>query len=183
MRSRIGSVAVVLSSFLLCAAGTTAARAADDVQLSEVAIRTLAPKTIIYQEVETSLAEMGAAVGPILEQLTALVKEKKVVFDGAAIFIYQGASPDPTKKFKLQVSFAVAEDTKPQGEFKVRKLEPFKCATVLFGGPVASVAKAYEKLYGGLGNKTPTGESREYYLNWEGVESANNVELIAVGVK
>ena len=155
----------------------------DAVQLSDVTERTLGTKTIIYREVETSLSEMGQDVGPILEELNKLVKEKKVVYDGCAVFVYQGASPDPTKKFKLQVSFAVAEDTKPQGEFKVRKLEPLKCVTVLYGGPVASVAKAYEKLYGGLGNKTPTGESREYYLNWEGVESANNVELIAVGVK
>ena len=155
----------------------------DAVQLSDVTERTLGTKTIIYREVETSLSEMGQDVGPILEELNKLVKEKKVVYAGCAVFVYQGASPDPTTKFKLQVSFAVAEDTQPQGEFKVRKLEPLKCLTVLYGGPVASVAKAYEKLYGGLGDKTPTGESREYYLNWEGVESANNVELIAVGVK
>jgi hypothetical protein len=180
MRSRIGSLAVVLvSSFVFC----HPARAAGEVQLSEVAVRTLGPRTIIYREVETSLSEMGTAVGPILEQLEALVKEKKVAFDGAAIFVYFGASPDPTQKFKLQVGFAVADDTKPQGDFKVRKLEPLKCVTVLFGGPVASVPKAYEKVYGGLGNNTPTGESREYYLNWEGVESENNVELIAVGIK
>jgi DNA gyrase inhibitor GyrI len=180
MRSHIGRLVVVLVS---CILSGVEVRAADDVQLSEVAIRMLAPKTIIYKEVETSLSEMHQTVGPILEQLNALVKEKKVVFDGAAVFVYRGASPDPTKKFKLQVSFAVAEDTKPQGDFKVRKLEPFKCATVLFGGPVASVAKAYEKLFGGLGSNTPTDESREYYLNWEGVESDNNVELIAVGIK
>ena len=180
MRSRFGSLAVVLVlSSQLC----TTARAADDVQLSEVAIRTLAPRTILYREVETSLSEMGQTVGPILEQLNALVKEKKIVFDGGAVFVYHGASADPNQKFKLQVSFAVAEDTKPQGEFTVRKLEPFKCATVLFGGPVSSVPRAYEKVYGGLGDKTPTGESREYYLDWEGIESPNNVELIAIGIK
>ena len=180
MRRHIGRLVVVLVS---CSLYGVNARAADDVQLSEVAIRTLAPKTILYREVETSLSEMGQTVGPIIEQLNALVKEKKVVFDGAAVFVYQGASPDPNTKFKLQVSFAVAEGTTPQGDFKVRKLEPFKCATVLFGGPMASIARAYEKVYGGLGGKTPTGESREYYLNWEGVESDNNVELIAVGIK
>jgi hypothetical protein len=38
-------------------------------------------------------------------------------------------------------------------------------------------------VYGGLAGNTPTGESREYYFNWEGVESDNNVELIAVGIK
>ena len=180
MRSHVSRLVVALVS---CSLYGVTARAAADVQLSEVAIRTLAPKTILYREVETSLSEMGQTVGPILEQLNALVKEKKVVFDGAAVFVYQGASADPNQKFKLQVSFAVAEDTTPQGEFKVRKLEPFKCATVLFGGPMASISKAYEKVYGGLGGNTPTGESREYYLNWEGVESENNVELIAVGIK
>ena len=174
------SLAIVLvGSFLLC----LPVRADDAVQLSDVIERTLGAKTIIYREVETSLPEMGQDVGPILEDLSKLVKEKKVVYDGCAVFVYQGLSTDPTKKFKLQVSFAVADDTQPQGEFKVRKLEPLKCLTVLYGGPVSSIAKAYEKLFGGLGNKTPTGESREYYLNWEGVESGNNVELIAVGVK
>src|SRR5688500_372507 len=174
------SLSATLVGFFLL---TATALGDDAVQLSDVTERTLGTKTIIYREVETSLSEMGQDVGPILEELSKLVKEKKVVYDGCAVFVYQGAPPDPTKKFKLQVSFAVADDTKPQGEFKVRKLEPLKCLTVLYGGPVASIAKAYEKLYGGLGNKTPTGESREYYLNWEGVESANNVELIAVGVK
>lgn len=178
MNTRMLAVALIALS-LLCGV----ARGADDVQVSEVAARTLAPKTIIYKEVETSLAEMGQTVGPILEELTKLVDEKKVVFDGCAVFVYQGASPDPTRKFKLQVSFAVVDDTKPQGDFKVRKLEPFKCLTVLYGGPIASVSRAYEKVYGGLGNNVPTGESREYYYDWEGVESPNNVELVAVGIK
>jgi effector-binding domain-containing protein len=165
--------------FLLCAE----ARAADDVQMSEVAQRTLAPKTILYREVETSLSEMGTTVGPILEELNRLVKEKKVTYAGCGVFVYFGASSDPTKKFKLQVSFAVADDTKPMGDFKVRRLEPFKCLTVLYGGPLASIARAYEKVFGNLGGNTPTGETREYYLDWESVESPNNVELVAVGIK
>lgn len=180
-RTPAAVLAVVL---LACASAVPCpARAADEVQLSNITERTLGPRTILYREVETSLSEMGQTIAPILDELSKLVAEKKVVYDGCAVFVYHGASPDPNQKFKLQVSFAVAEDTKPQGEFKVRKLEPLKCLTVLFGGPVASVPKAYEKLYGSLGANVPTGESREYYLNWEGAESANNVELIAVGIK
>jgi hypothetical protein len=38
-------------------------------------------------------------------------------------------------------------------------------------------------VYGELGGKTPTGESREYYLHFEGVDSPNNVQIIAIGVK
>ena len=95
----------------------------------------------------------------------------------------QGATQDPNKKFKLQVSFAVLEGTEAQGDFKVRRLEPFKCATVLYGGPISSIPRAYEKVFGGLGGATPTGETREYYFHFEGVESPNNVQLVAVGLK
>ena len=34
----------------------------------------------------------------------------------------------------------------------------------------------------GVGDRKRTGESREYYLHWEGVDSPNNVEMIAIGV-
>lgn len=173
---------LAVASVLICIA-CAPAFAADEVQMTEVAQRTLGSKTILYKEVETSISEMTTTVGPILEELNKLATEKKVTFAGCAVFVYHGASPDPTKKFKLQVSFAVADDTKPVDGFKVRKLEPLKCLTVLYGGPVASIPKAYEKLFGNLGGNIPTGETREYYYDWEGVESANNVELVAVGIR
>jgi effector-binding domain-containing protein len=173
------------ASLLVITVLAATARAADDVQISEVAVRTLKPQTLLYREVETSLSEMGQTVVPIVEQLDKLVKDKKVVYAGSAIFVYQGATSDPARKFKLQVGFAVADGTAAQGDFKVRRLEPFKCATVLYGGALSSVAQAYEKVYGGVGQGgyKPTGESREYYLHWEGEDSPNNVELIAVGIQ
>jgi hypothetical protein len=180
MRSTIRRVVVALV-FLL--SFTVTARAADDVQVSEPAVRTLGSQTILYREVETSLSEMGEAITPILQDLEKLVTEKKVVRAGDTIFIYQGLTQDPTKKFKVQVSFAVPDGTEPQGDFKVRKLDPFKCVTVLHGGPIPTIPRAYEKAYAGLAGSTPTGETREYYLHFEGVESPNNVQVVAVGVK
>ena len=179
MRRTIGTLVVALACCFPC----HGARAADDVQLSEVAVRTLGAQTIIYREIETSMADLATAIGPVLEDLEKLVLAKKIVRTSDTIFIYQGATQDPQKKFKLQVSFSVHDDTQPQEGFKVRKLEPFKCVTVLFGGPIPSIAKAYEKLFGGLGGNTPTGETREYYMHFEGVESPNNVQMVAVGVK
>jgi hypothetical protein len=132
-------IACLLTCAVLC---PSQVRAADDIQLSEVAARTLGPQTILYEEVETSLSQIHDTVGPILERLEKLVKDKKVVYAGATIFLYQGATPDPTKKFKLQVSFAVIDGTEAQAGFKVRRLEPFKCATVLYGGPLSSISKA-----------------------------------------
>ena len=180
MRRTIGTLVVALVACFLVPAG---ARAADDVQLSEVAVRTLGAQTIVYREVETTMADLGTAITPILEDLEKLVVARKIVRTSDTIFIYQGATQDPQKKFKLQVSFSVMDDTQPPEGFKVRKLEPFKCATVLFGGPIPSIAKAYEKLFGGLGGNTPTGETREYYMHFEGVDSPNNVQMVAVGIK
>ena len=171
------------AAFTVCLFLCAGSRAADEVQLSDVAVRTMGAQTILYREIETSLSELGQSVGPILDQLEQLVKDKKVVYSGSTIFLYQGATQDPNKKFKLQVSFAVLEGTEAQGDFKVRRLEPFKCATVLYGGPISSIPKAYEKVFGGLGGATPTGETREYYFHFEGVESPNNVQLVAVGLK
>ena len=179
MRSQL-FFAALLTGFLLPAP----ARAADeDVQVSQVAMRTLSARTILYREIETTIPQIGQVSAPIVEQLKRLVADKKVVFDGCMIFVYQGATGQPDDKFKLQVGIAVAEGTAAQGDFKVRRLEPLTAATVLYGGPILSIARAYEKVFGELGGKQPTGETREYYYNWEGSESKNNVEMIAVGVQ
>ena len=181
MRSRFGRLVV---AFVSCSLLPFAARAADDdVQLSDVAVRTLSPQTILYKEVETTLQQIGPSSAPILAELRKLVNDKKVVYDGCFIFVYHGVNEDPNNKFKLQVGIAVPEGTPPQADFKTERLEPVKAATLLYGGPILSVARAYEKLFGNLGGKQPTGVHREYYYHWEGPESKNNVELIAVGVQ
>ena len=181
MRSRFGRLVVALVS---CSLLPLVARAADDdIQLSDVAVRTLSSQTILYKEVETTLQQIGPSSAPILAELGKLVKDKKVVYDGCFIFVYHGVTEDPNNKFKLQVGIAVPEGTAAQGEFKIEKLQPLKAATILYGGPILSVARAYEKLFGNLGGKQPSGVNREYYYRWEGPESKNNVELIAVGVE
>ena len=158
-----------------------------DVQLSEVATRTLGAQTYLYAETETSFQELAGVVAPILERLEKVEAPKKVNYPGAVIFVYRGATTDMQKKFKLQIGYAVADGTQAPagGEFKVRRLEPFKCATVLYGGPISSVGTAYEKLFGTIGRdgRKPTDESREYYFHWEGEQSVNNVEMVAVGVQ
>jgi len=152
-------------------------------QFSTVHVRTLGEQPYFYAEIETSFQELGEAVVPILEELEKLEQGKKVTFTGTAVFVYHNAAMDPNAKFKLHVGFPVKEGTAGQGRFKVRKLAPFKCATLLYGGPLSSVGQAYEKLMGAVGDRKRTAESREYYLHWEGMDSPNNVEMIAIGVE
>ena len=71
------------------------------------------------------------------------------------------------------------------GDFKVRELPKFKCATILYTGPGPRIGEAWVKLYKAIGDKglTPTDEERELYLYWEGVDSPNNIVQVMVGVK
>jgi hypothetical protein len=158
-----------------------------DVQVSDVAVRTLGAQNYLYVAAETTFDQISETVGPIVGRLQKLRADKKAVFTGPLVFVYHDVEMDPGRKFKLEVGYPVAEGTQApaQGEFKVRKLEPLKCATVLYGGPLSSVHSAYEKLMPAASaqGRKPTGELRDYYLYWEGEQSVNNVEMIAIGVE
>ncbi len=102
---------------------------------------------------------------------------------------YQGTPHfDPQKTFKMEIGIIVGEDTKlPDAaeDLKVRKTEPFKCATILYTGTVDQQGQAYQKLIPALkgAGLTPTGEEREMCLYWEGPESANNIFMMMIGIK
>lgn len=198
MRTRTLIAALSISAAAVIAYSAAPSRAAQDAepaaqkqaavkeggeQFSTVHVRTLGEQPFFYAEVETSFQELGEAVVPILEELEKLEQDKKVTYTGTAVFVYHNATMDPNAKFKLHVGFPVKEGTAGQGRFKVRKLAPFKCATLLYGGPLSSVGQAYERLMGAVGDRKRTGESREYYLHWEGMDSPNNVEMIAIGIQ
>ncbi len=107
------------------------------------------------------------------------------------MLVYQGGAPfHQDKPFKMEIGIIVTDDTKlPDGvggdDVKLRKTEPFKCATILYTGPVDQQGRAYQKLIPALtaaGHKS-TGEEREMCLYWEGVDSSNNVFMMQIGIK
>jgi effector-binding domain-containing protein len=89
------------------------------------------------------------------------------------------------KPFELQIGFPVADGAKPEGEIKVRTLEDYRCATVLYSGSMRDIAQAYQRIFTQLpeAGLEYAGNSREMHLYWEGPESPNNIVLIQVGVK
>ncbi|MDB5321228.1 MAG: AraC family transcriptional regulator [Phycisphaerales bacterium] len=101
------------------------------------------------------------------------------------MFIIRGMQEDMSKPFTLEVGWCVSDNTKAAGELKLRKLPEVKCATMLYTGRVANIAKVYEKLMPAVAKAghTPAGDVREYYLNWEGPESLNNVIQVQVELK
>jgi effector-binding domain-containing protein len=159
--------------------------AGEDFIVSKMRVQEFKPLTFFYAETQTTISQIGPVVTDLIDKLKNTVKEGHVEIKGPLIFVYQGASQDPNKQFTLQVGFSVAPETKELGEFKVRQLDKFRAATVIFSGPVMQVGGAYQQLFTDLfaAGLQPTEETREYYLYWEAPDSPNNVELLQAGVK
>jgi general secretion pathway protein G len=131
----------------------------------------------ICGEAETTQEDMMAALQKTFFALMEKEGQDGAAFDYPAIFIYEGNTGDPKKKFKLTTGFPAKENAKAIGEFKVKKVEGIRCASVYYTGSLEHIGKAYESLFTQLikaGHK-PTGETRELYLFWAGEASPNTV--------
>lgn len=151
----------------------------------EVRRQTLVERHFIYVETETTFAKMAETVLASLGKLDAAQKVNHAKYSGPTIFVYQGATMDPNKSFKLQIGYAVDDDVIATEGVRARKLDAFTCATSLFTGALDGMGPAIGNLMADAhvkGWKT-TDEFREYYLYWEGEASENNVVLLAVGLK
>jgi len=142
--------------------------------------------TFFYSATETTIPQLSNVIPPMMEGMYSAMKENQISPANAPVFVYQGITQDPSKPFQLEVGMPVQPDgAKAVGDFKVRELPTFHCATVIFSGPLARIPQAYQQLFGELfqAGLQPTGETREMFLYWEGPESPNNIELIMAGVK
>jgi effector-binding domain-containing protein len=101
-------------------------------------------------------------------------------------YYYGAPHQNPEKGFKMETGWFVPEGTEALGDFKVREVPKFKCATMLYVGPANHrIGEAWQKLYDAIRARglTSTDEERELYLYWEGPDSANNIVQVQVGVK
>jgi effector-binding domain-containing protein len=155
-----------------------------DFVVSDVRVQTVAGFTYLYDSTRTSFQTMSKPVERTIAAMEKAIAEGKLHPSGPLVFVYHDLN-DPGKPFTLDVGFGVPDDSAAFGGYKVRKVEPFKCATVLFSGPLSKVPEAYNKLMGALPpmNLKPTTTVREYYLYWETPDSPNNIVQIQVGIE
>lgn len=167
------------------AAAPTAKAEKKDYHLSPMIVKDIkAIEAFISGESETTRTDMMEALGKTFFALMEKEGENGTVFDYPAIFVYQGASGEPDKKFKLSTGYPVKAGAKAIGDFKVNKLEGYRCASVYYTGSLTHIGDAYSELFTQLikaGHK-PTGQSRELYLFWDGEDSPNTVVEIQVGI-
>lgn len=196
MRAFLGHATFLVALFCLASfvrsepkPAAPAAPAADGnsgVTIGEMRIQTMPAMTFFYLPAETTFEKLGDVVKPGFDRVFGAAVEAKLLIARPTMMVYQGNPHfDPQKSFKLEYGILVADDTQSAGDVKVRKTEPFKCATILYTGPVDQQGQAYQKLIPALkaAGHTPTGEEREMCLYWEGLESSNNVFLMQIGIK
>jgi len=139
-----------------------------------------------YVEAETTFTDLKQTIDQLLPKIEAAINSGRVQPQGGLIFVYHGATTDPSKSFRLQVGVPTrgAVGEAPDGAM-IRQLQPLRAASVIFSGELLDLPQAYQKLYAELfaAGLIPTGETRELYLYWEGPESSNNVVLILAAVK
>ncbi|MBM4069700.1 MAG: GyrI-like domain-containing protein [Planctomycetes bacterium] len=190
MTARTRLVGIVLATLLggisLCQGELSGQEKNPVPKIGEMMLQTIPPKQYVSGGFETNFKSM---VEPVVKTLTALgdgAREKKLGLRGPVLHFYYGAPHrTPDKAFKMETGFFVPEGTKAFGDFKVRELPEFKCASILYVGPGRRIGDAWQELYRSLRAKglTPTDEERELYLYWEAGESPNNIVQVQVGVK
>jgi len=167
---------------LLKAADEKPAAKESDTSVSAVKRQTLKGFTYFYKSTETNIEGIRETVEKTIPELHKALAEGNVALRGPLVFIYHGMSPDPKVMFKMEIGMLVAQGTKPVGDFKVREVPEYHCASVLYSGALSGLGSAFEKLYGEAGANV-TDEGREMYLYFEGPESPNNVVHVSLGTK
>ena len=153
--------------------------------IGEMHVQTIPAQDYLYGTAETTFEKMGDVINKYIPMLTDGIKSGKITQKNCAMFVYKGVSDDMSKPFTLEVGWCVDDKTKEQGELKLRKTAEYKCATMLYTGPLSNIGKVFEKLIPAIkaAGYEMTGESREMYLWFESPESPNNVVQVQVGIK
>ncbi len=180
------SAAITAVVVTLLSVGQTSAQDEAAPKIGEMIVQTIPVRQYVSGNFETDFASMGEPVGKTLMLLAASASADRLTLHGPVLHYYYGAPHQaPDKTFKMETGFLVDEGTKALGDFKVRELPEFKCASILYVGPGPRIGEAWQALYRSLREKglTPTDEERELYLYWEANDSPNNIVQVQVGLR
>src|SRR5262245_24472110 len=110
-----------------------------DFVISDLRVQEFPERNYLYLQHTTTLAQIGPVIQESMEQFEQVIRQNQAQVEGAPIFVYTGVTGEMDKPFELQIGFPVTEGTKAQGDMKVRTLEKYRCATVLYSGAVKDV--------------------------------------------
>jgi effector-binding domain-containing protein len=157
----------------------------DDFVMTKSRMQTMPALNVLILSDQTTLSQLGDTIRGLMAKFVDAEKAGKFRPRAAPIFIMHGMTPDPSKTFTLDVAYPVTDDVKAFDDFQVKKLDPFKCAVVIYSGATKTLGQAFAAIYEDVmtAGLQPTGELREEQLKWEGGTSPNNVTMIELGVQ
>jgi effector-binding domain-containing protein len=153
--------------------------------ISHMRIQMMPPADYLYASSHTSFDDISAPASQTIPALGKLVTSGTVQAAGPVLFVYHDPSENPSVPFDLEIGLPLrAAPASPIDGFTTRKLPAFRCATVIYRGPMKLLPKAYDKLIPEMiaAGLVPSNQTRESYLVWESPDSPNNVMEIEVGI-
>ncbi|NPV08612.1 MAG: hypothetical protein HPY83_11720 [Anaerolineae bacterium] len=133
-----------------------------------------------YVSGRASMPRIEEAAGGLIDRLYAAYGRARHGVQLPAILILSYGMPDETGEFDLTAGLNVTPVTEAVGEAQVEEVSDSRCASVLLRGRLRDLKEAHEALNAFVQDKgLQYGPGfREWYLYWEGEDSANNVTLI-----
>jgi effector-binding domain-containing protein len=154
--------------------------------IGEMFVQEIPALHFLHDGFQTDFKSMGKPVGEALGGIVKATAGARLSVTGPVLQVYRGAAhTTPDKGFKMEAGFLVKAGSKGIGDYRVRELPKYKCASIVYVGPGHRLGDAWRNLYKSVQDKgiTPTDEERELILYFEGVDSPNNVVQVMVGVK
>jgi len=148
-------------------------------------VQELKGMTYLFVSSKTNIAQLGDHIRQSTEKIQPALKAGAVKPIGPILIIFHGMNQNAGGEFPLEVGFPVADDITAPNGFEIKKLDKFRCATVLYSGSMQQIRRAFEAVYNDLlgAGLEPTDETRQAILLFEGQDSVNNVAMIQVGVR
>jgi len=159
------------------------------ISVGEMRIQTIPAMPFLSMPAETTFEKIAEPVKTGFDRVFGAAYEAKLFIVRPTMLVYQGGphlAGDQRRPFKMEIGVIVADDAKVDaGDVKIRKTEPFKCASILFTGHVNEQGKAWMKLVPAMraAGLKATGEERVMSLYWEGMDSSSNVFMMMAGIE
>lgn len=153
-----------------------------DSSVSDPRIQDLKGFSYFHSARKTSIRQMNQIMDAEVHKVAAAANGH---ISGPLVLIMHNMTANPDQPFDIETGFSVDKGGAVPGGFTVSDMPTKRFATVLYSGPIMQIGTAYRKLYSTIfgAGMMPGEESRQYFLYWEGIDSPNNVVMIAVEVQ
>jgi effector-binding domain-containing protein len=153
--------------------------------VSNMRIQTEPAIAFLHSSMLTNFEDIEDPTLRTIASLRQLIASSGLRPSGPILFVYHDPTEDPGAVFELEIGIPVSGSTAATGDFTVRTLPSFRCATMVYRGPLNLLALAHDKLIREMiaAGFIPSDQTRESYLVWEGADSSKNVVQVEVGIQ